>query len=102
MNVYDALAAPAPTREPMAMAAPRPAAARSLFLVSGISFICVVCRSVRLTLASQLNSQRHEGDPGHVPVTRVLPATSQVRASAAGGDEPGWFHWCTATTGSSG
>ena len=54
------------------MAAPRPAAAMSFLHSSGFLFVCFVCRSVRLALG-QLNSQRLEGEPGHMPVT-TLPA----------------------------
>jgi hypothetical protein len=37
--------------------------------------------------------------------TPRLPQTRErlgVTSHAAGGDEAGWFHWCTATMGSSG
>ena len=40
--------------------------------------------------------QRLEGEPGHMPVTTPACQTPErlgVTSHAAGGDEPGWFHW---------
>ena len=73
MVKFSALAVPAPTREPRATAAPRPATAMSFFIVRDFfSFDLFAECPVGPRLAQ---FEVLDGEPGQMPVTRVLAAT---------------------------
>jgi hypothetical protein len=79
----EALAVPAPAREPTTIAAPRPGGSDDFLHSSGVLFVCF-CRSVRLALG-QLNSQRLEGEPGHMQVkTPACPEAATITRPTCG------------------
>ena len=90
-----ALAVPAPTREPRATAAPRPAAARALLIVRDFFSFAFVCRVSGWPSVSSV-PQRLDGEPGDMPHRVFLDSHAISSLSRC---SPGRYPGCPAYTG---